>query len=172
MTGEPLEELYFKWLYGQVGSTKRKTHWNLLRQLHTKEFVWVVPNDDNRLEDGRDLRHEFCEDEDLAASDEWMHYGCSMLEMLVALSRRLQFEDDKPAREWFWELMFNLNLVEFTDDHELPKQEIDEILDEVIWRTYQENGQGGLFPLKWPEEDQRDVEIWYQLSAYLQETGG
>lgn len=59
----PLDEQYLKWLYRQVASSKyrnpARTYWSLLRQLYTTEFVWTVPNDDNRVEDGRDLRYEF-----------------------------------------------------------------------------------------------------------------
>ena len=39
----------------------------------------------------------------------------------------------------------------------------------IIWRTYDSNGYGGLFPLRNPREDQRKVELWYQLNAYLLE---
>lgn len=171
---EPLDELYLKWLYSQVGNVKLKnparTYWKLIRQLYTKEFVWIIPNDDNRLADGRDLRDEFVEKSDLYDVDPiWMSLGCSMLEMLIGLSRRLSFEDDQPADEWFWHLLGNLNLHELSDDIKFDLEDVDEILDEVIWRTYDPDGHGGLFPLKDPEEDQREVEIWYQLSAYLLE---
>jgi len=174
---EPLDELYFRWLYSQVASVKQKnpsrTYWALLKQLFTKEFVWIIPNDDNRLEDGRDLREEFIEERQLHNVDPaWTELGCSMLEMLIALSRRLSFEDDQPADEWFWKLIENLGLRGFTDKHTYTAEIVDEILDDVIWRTYGEDGQGGLFPLKHPNQDQRDIEIWYQLSAYLLESGG
>lgn len=171
---EPLDELYLKWLYSQVGNVKLKnpsrTYWALLKQLYKKEFVWIIPNDDNRLEDGRDLRDEFVEKYELYDVDpDWMSLGCSMLEMLIGLSRRLSFEDDGPVDWWFWCLMRNLNLRGFTDNTQFDIEDVDEVLDTVIWRTYEPDGRGGLFPLDDPEEDQREVEIWYQLSAYLLE---
>ena len=88
-----LDDQYLTWLYSQTGSVrlrnKARTHWSLLRQLYSKEFVWLVPNDDNRVEDGRDLRYEFLhETGHTRASREWLAMGCSFLEMLVALSRR------------------------------------------------------------------------------------
>jgi len=47
---QPLDELYFTWLYSQVGSVRTRnparTYWSLLRYLYTKEFVWIIPNDD------------------------------------------------------------------------------------------------------------------------------
>jgi hypothetical protein len=36
-------------------------------------------------------------------------------------------------------------------------------------RLYTTSGYGGLFPLEEPKEDQRKVEIWYQMMAYLGE---
>jgi hypothetical protein len=45
----------------------------------------------------------------------------------------------------------------------------EEILDAVIWRTYLPNGQGGFFPLIDFEEDQTQVELWYQMSAFIRE---
>lgn len=170
-----LDELYFIWLYEQVGnggSDRRHTHWELLRQLHSKEFVWFIPNDDNRLEDGRELRHEFLEVHELTDVDSaWMGEGCSMLEMLIALSRRLSFEADGPARDWFWHLLENLRLSKCVDSHVSHRQTewIEETLNQVIYRTYEPNGEGGLFPLEHAERDQTQVEIWYQLSAYLLE---
>ena len=72
---------------------------------------------------------------------------------------------------WFWHLIETLDLEQFNDrkydDH--AQEEIAEILDRVIWRTYAPNGDGGLFPLRNPTKDQRKVELWYQLNAYLLE---
>ena len=174
---QPLDESYFVWLYEQVGSVEvanpSKTYWNLLRKFFTKEFIWFVPNDDNRAEDGRDLRTEFLAQEKVASVDEdWMRFGCSMLELLIGLSRRLNFEADvKTSEHWFWCLIENLGLMRYSDRVRLPERRIDEILDGVIWRTYHHNGRGGLFPLKHAGEDQRGVEIWYQLCAFLLENG-
>lgn len=169
----PLDELYLRWLYSLVGSiTLRdpsKTYWILLKHLYTKEFVWLIPNDDNRLEDGKDLRSEFLEIEDANPPQDWLDLGCSMLEMLIGLARRMAFETDRDPRDCFWELIVNLKLDQSTDMRPLSASTINFVLDTVIWRTYRSNGAGGLFPLKKPKQDQRDVELWYQLSAYILE---
>ena len=146
---------------------KSQTYWTLAKAMLQKEFVWFVPNDDNRLEDGRLLRYDFIAEEELDADREWMELGCSFLEMLVALSYRLSFEDGQPAEFWFAQLLDNLGLKDCTDASPYPPADIDQVLDTVIWRTYRANGRGGLFPLRRPQQDQREVEIWYQLSAYL-----
>lgn len=170
----PLDEAYFQWLYAQVGTVRikhsSKTYWNLMKILFTKEFVWFVPNDDNRVEDGRELRHEFIEDLGLTLVDRnWLELGCSFLEMLIGLSRRLAFETGGKPRDWFWHLLNNLELDHYADNILIPEKRVDDILDRVIWRTYRKDGHGGLFPLRYPREDQTQVEIWYQLSAYLLE---
>jgi hypothetical protein len=172
---EPLDELYLEWLYRQVDSVEEqdpsRTYWSLLRLLFRKEFVWIVPNDDNRVEDGRDLRREFFEEEHIDNVDlDWMQLGCSFLEMLIGLSKRLSFQADGEVNSWFWQLMENLRLEEYTDSPGVQAGRVDEILDCVIWRTYSKNGAGGLFPLKFPHQDQREVEIWFQMHAYLMDT--
>lgn len=173
---QPLDELYLRWLYKQVGragSTSSRTHWDLFRKLFTTEFIWIVPNDDNRVEDGRELRLEFIEESDhLEVDASWLGLGCSVLEMLIALSQRLSFEAEGEAREWFWLMLRNLKLERFNDSrfsHEDADYEVGLILETLIWRNYNRTGHGGLFPLQNPQEDQRKVEIWYQLSAYLAE---
>jgi hypothetical protein len=173
---ESLDELYFRWLYAQVGVLRSinpaRTHWKLAKQLYFKEFVWFVPNDDNRAEDGKYLRHEFLNDCQIKDPDPaWMSLGCSMLEMLIALSRRLAFMAEGEPRDWFWELLHNIGLDKSSIGdvyyNTVLRRTVDEILDVVIWRRYSSKGDGGLFPLPDSDQDQRKIEIWYQLNAYL-----
>jgi hypothetical protein len=97
-----------------------------------------------------------------------------MLEMLVALSDRLgqQFVDtqfDRPAHMWFWEMMENLGLKDFTDEQFVRSNGesiVDNILDTLLERTYDFHGNGGIFPLNCTDVDQRNVEIWYQMARY------
>lgn len=171
-----LDERYFDWLYDQVGSefhtSPSRTYLKMLEQLFLKEFVWFIPNDDNRAEDGRQLRQEFLdENPDIRVNGDWLEIGCSMLELFIGLSRRLSFEGDGESRDWFWVLIENTGLYRYNDRmfRRYHEREIDDILDRIIWRTYKPNGHGGLFPLQRAHDDQRDVELWYQLSAYLLE---
>lgn len=176
---EPIDESYFVWLYSQVGSVRAKnparTHWDLLRQLHQTEMIWTIPNDDNRLADGVDLRYEFLLDPTSRAAVpyEWMHMPCSFLEMLIAMSRRLAFEDGGEPAWWFWHMLENMGLHRCNDRNtrQLAYQ-INFLVQRVINREYEYNGDGGLFPLKHPRMDQRKVELWSQLNAYLLERMG
>jgi hypothetical protein len=85
------------------------------------------------------------------------------------LARRAEFITDDRAQDWFWEFLENLDLSGFDDSEEIDPADVAEILDRFIWRTYNRNGEGGIFPLKNPRSDQRDVELWYQLAAYIRE---
>lgn len=172
MTPELPDDAYLRWLYQQVARVSlrnpSKTYWSLFKQLYKTEFVWFVPNDDNRVEDGRDLRVEFLEQTGFPdVPPEWLELGCSMFEMLIALSRRLSFEADGEPRAWFWHMLRNIELHDITDDKVYSDENVSKILDGVIWRTYDRDGNGGLFPLRHPTQDQTKVELWYQLSAYL-----
>lgn len=172
---ELLDGRYLEWLYNQVGfayiTRKNTSHYSLMSQLYKKPFEWYVHNDDNRMMDGIDLRYEFLDAEGEIADDLWLALGCSMLEMLVALARNAAFEDERTPNAWFWEMMDNLHLRIFVDAkyNDEAHMEINEALDRINTRDYDADGSGGLFPLRNPERDQRDVELWYQLGAYILE---
>lgn len=176
MPSAPLDERYLDWLYDQVARVKTRSrvrnHRKLFRQLQETIFVAIVANDENRIEDAKDLRYEFLgQNEDVQGDPDWMRSPCTMLELLIILSRQLGFEMDEDPKIWFWHLIEVLELEQFNDreydDH--AEEAIGKTLDRVIWRNYEPNGQGGLFPLRRPDRDQRNVELWYQLNAYLLE---
>ena len=170
---EPLDELYLVWLYAQNANpnlrNQRATYWTLCRELFTTEFVWFVPNDDARVEDARELRFQFIMDAEIPEVDpDWIDQGVSYLELLIALSRRCEFQTDVPAKDWFWKLIWNLGLHECNDSYTQDTASIvEEVTNQVTFRTYHMDGRGGLFPLKAPAEDQTKVEIWYQMCAYI-----
>jgi hypothetical protein len=169
---EVLDEEYLTWLYSQVGDVKERnrslTYWTLFRQMHSIEFVWMVPNDDNRVQDGRGLRDEWVTECKISVEPSSLRTrGCSFLEMLIGLSRRVAFEADGHVGTWFWHLIHNLGLLGCTDRSRYNQQEVDDRIKTVIFRTYDRNGRGGLFPMRHARKDQREVEIWYQMNAYL-----
>jgi hypothetical protein len=173
----PLDQAYFTWLSDQVGtgSTHPKArHDEFLTQLYMKEFAWNdIPGDNNRLEDGRALRYEFISQAGYERVDaRWMGMSCSFLELMMGLSRRLSFLVGREPREWFWHLVYVIGAHPCSDSNyrRAPVQlhnRIDAMMDRIIWRQYHPNGYGGFFPLDHPQEDQRFVEIWYQMNAYL-----
>jgi hypothetical protein len=171
---EPLENLYFNWLCAKVVNMKELPdpfYWELLKKLHKTEYVWMMSGDDNRAEDGKELRRDFIFQAEIPDDPYWrIALGCSMLEMLIAFSRRAEFQDDTPAHQWFWEFIDNLGL---TDNHDenFDEEYVEMVLYELIWRTYKPDGSGGLFPIMHPSGDQKEIEIWYQFCEYLVDTG-
>jgi len=170
---ESLFEDYLHWLEPQIRDkhgNPGKTYWDLLRLMFDKEFVPLVPHDDNREADGRDLRSEFCFQRDLPTDTLKNVRPASFLEVLIGLSRRLKFMAGGRAPGWAWILLTNLELNKLSDPLTKRKaKQAEDIIDACIWRTYTPDGQGGFFPLAWPEEDQTKVELWYQMAAYISE---
>lgn len=159
------------WLSSQINFRRKGDYSDLLDQMHEKEFVWIVANDDNRMQDGLDLRREYFNLRHVKHYVDVDVLGyVSVLEVLIGLSRRLSFQTSTPAEDWAYELLRNLELHDKTGHlgHRRAAQ-VDDMLEALIYRTYDKTGQGGFFPLAWPTRDQRKVEIWYQMAAYLNE---
>lgn len=157
---------YYAWLVSQIDIPNNRTYNDLFERMHNLEFVWIVPNDDNRVQDGLDLRHEFLN----GAREELNLDVVSILEILIGLSRRVAFTAGGDATRWAWKLIKNIHLHKMSDPlTDAKANKIDEVLYSLVWRTYYSNGVGGFFPLHWPKEDQTKVEIWYQMNAYVNE---
>jgi hypothetical protein len=170
---EPLENLYFNWLCAKVinlrDSLPSSTYNTLFGTMHRTEFVWLILGDGNRAEDGKDLRTEFILQADIPDDPDWRNLiECSVFEMLIAFVRRTYDMTDIPSREWFWEFLRNLGLDEMHDASGVEPQDVAEILDRFIWRTYDKFGRnGGMFPLSHSPVDQRKQELWFQFCEYL-----
>lgn len=155
---------YFEWLVSQVDIRTDHSYIYVFERMHNLEFVWTVPNDDNRVQDAIDLRLEFLD----YASGHLNLAGATLLEILISLSRRCAFTAGGPEYLWAWRLLKNLGLTKIFDPVSADEaQRVEDILYALVWRTYEPNGKGGFFPLKYPKEDQTKVEIWYQLNAYV-----
>lgn len=178
MTSHLLSGDYLRWLASQIRGEENKTYDGLFEIMYEKEFVWLIPNDDNRKGDGLDLRVEFCYAQNIRMGRVGAFLDkdnpdppCSFLEVLVALSRRLEFAAGGSAPGWAWELITNLKLHRIMDPIGRAKaRKANDILEKCIWRNYPSDGEGGFFPLSWPDEDQTQIELWYQMAAYINES--
>jgi hypothetical protein len=162
-----IDRKYFQWLISQIEIPRRNsnTYFDLFDRMFESEFVWTVPHDDNRVQDGLDLRNEF-----LNGTHHIFERGASILEVLIALSRRIAFTAGGYAPIWAWQLIENLRLNKASDPLVGAKAiRVEETLYALIWRTYDRDGQGGFFPLNNTVDDQTKVEIWYQMHAYVNE---
>lgn len=167
-----VREEYLRWLEPQLKDqySPRESYWDLVNLMFEKEFSWSVPHDDNRMVDGMDLRTEFSYEARIRRSQLERIGPCSFLEVLIGLSRRLAFTAGGEAPGWAWQLLTNLELHRMADPLTPRKQrKVDQIMTACIQRTYLPDGQGGFFPLAWPDDDQTEIELWYQLNAYAEE---
>jgi hypothetical protein len=158
---------YFIWLTSQIAVPDRATYIDLLQRMYDTEFSWIVERDDNRVQDALDVRREFVQRRRL---DSLMDQPVSVLEVLIALSRRISWITSKSPEYWAWRLIKNLGLHKASDPLTGRKAEtVEETLEALVWRTYARDGTGGFFPLQYPQEDQTKKEIWDQMNAYVNE---
>lgn len=163
---EPLDEAYFVWLCSLLDEDWEFSYdREMLRTMHRTPFRYTVSNDRNRALDGIELRHDFFYNNPVKSSpwevDGWLGLECSILEMLIALADRAAYQSGDSMTRWFQVFLENLGL---PDNVYRTKN----ALRRLNSRQYSWDGSGGgLFPLRYPGEDQRQVEIWYQMSAYI-----
>lgn len=174
-----INDEYFEWLFNLVcrnrfgkGVSFRK----LLTRLYYTEFTYLIRRDQNRAEDGIDLRHRFIV---MNGYEDWyetvmecLDGPCSVLEMMIALAIRCEeniMDDpligDRTA-QWFWGMVTNLGLGGMLDDL-FDDDFVDDCVRRFLNREYKRNGEGGLFTVKNCERDLRKIEIWVQLLWYL-----
>ena len=171
-----LNKQYFKWLTSIVCGerySKEVSYGFLLSYLHSVEFTYILPKDRNRAEDGIDLRYRFAVRKGNPSLCDYITGPCSVLEMMVALALRCEehiMEDESlgdRTGQWFWGMIVSLGLGSMTD-RRYDENYVDYVVTKFLNRDYEPNGKGGLFTIDNCKYDLRDIEIWYQLSCYLE----
>lgn len=169
---------YFDWLCSLVDAGPK---WHLLwYKLHSMAFVWLFPRDENRAEDGKYLRYLYSLEraEDGLSDEEIEEYlagPCTVLEFLVGLAKRIEDDimydanEDNRTYIWFWEMIENLGLDKYDDDH-YSDIEIDDIVNRFMSRKYKKGGPGNIFKSGpgWKKMAQ-NMEIWEQVHAWSSE---
>lgn len=158
---------YYDWLINLISPQCNETvkqHYRLLENLYLTEFV-PHPDSDldcNRAEDGLYLRYLFSPDDDDTSP-------CSMLEMMIALAKRLEdnimsdsYYGDRTG-VWFWDMVSNLGLLEEPFDY----KHYNDVMQNFLDRTYGYYGEGGLFYIPDSQEPVNKLDIWTQANWYL-----
>ena len=146
----------------------------LLDLLHSLKFEWSIDMDANRAADGTFLREKWLDSEGLYDYlYEFDDEKASVLEVLIGIADRLEFQvgnimEGYFLNERFWELLRNLDIEKYSAGNYKPLN-IKEKVRNWMLRRYKRNGLGGIFPVKKCEFDMREMQIWDQMSVYIEE---
>lgn len=175
-----LKDLYFSWMCEKIfpNIRDRNNYINLLRCLHEIVFHYSIPMDENRKQDGVDLRYRFAQDRGYSNRDIEIHIDqvneCSMLEMMVALALRgddnmlYDYETGSKADYIFMVMLRSLEIDNMVNGR-FNMDTVHYSIDRLLNHEYAYDGRGGLFTVKHPRRDMREVDIWYQMCWSIQE---
>lgn len=170
-----ISKLYFKWLYKIAMDKVPSSYKQLLQKLFSIEYYYILETDESRAKDGEHLRYRFGREHSFDDFEIESHLDispCSVLEMMVALALRceeeIMYDSDYGNRtsQWFFEMLESLKLDSMDDEH-FDEKYVEERICIFLNTLYKSNGSGSLFTVPGTEQDMRQLDIWYQLMAYL-----
>ena len=166
----------------QVDAEGGRGYLELCRVMQDTNFLPILEMDDNRCEDCRELRADYAElyDDEEAADILDGLYGetCTMMELTVVLAEKMRYnledsEYEAGTGKWFLEMLENCGLTEYDneqfEENEDSEDQVRTILTTLIFRKIGWDGEGSYFPLRWPKQDQRYVELIIQMNNYIEE---
>lgn len=174
MRREEIINRYFDWLCDLICGyrySKLISYDKLLMQLHSIEFIFLLPMDKNRAKDGITLRWRFALEYGFDSVPVCLDGPCSVLEMMIALSvyceENIMNDPNIGNRtgQWFWSMIVNLGLGAMTDSR-FDKRFVNDTITRFLNREYEPNGRGGLFKID-NCGDVRYLDIQHQLCRYL-----
>lgn len=166
---------YTLWRYSKIEAYQLlitpRSYVNILTLLANTIYVPTLPLDANRADDGVHLIQTFYYETTGSIHGPWYPEQCSMLDMMLALAIRGEdtmgdMDQGDRVGVWFWRMVDSLGLLipdnKYTTDN-YPKM----VLERFMKSEYSPDGRGGLFTLPGCPVDLRIVEIWDQMSWYL-----
>ena len=120
-----LKNSYFRWIYKIFCGEKAASgvsYIRLFKLLFNIDFVVLMESDDNRYDDGLQLRNRFIDLESSYRIDFMSNTPCSILEMMAALAIRCEetIMDDPRygdrTSQWFWSMMASIGIGYMNDD--------------------------------------------------------
>lgn len=179
MTRTRLNDLYFEWLYDLVANEEYsagQSYMELFKYLHETEFIFSIPMDSNRFEDGIDLRYRFayeCEYDNRMVALYLDDKPCSVLEMMIALSLRCEehitYDPELGNRtsKWFWDMLKSMKL-DMMNNSNFDEKYVKRTVAKCLERRYTKKGKGGFFTIDNCRHDLRTVDIWRQMCWYIE----
>lgn len=179
-----VDQEYFDWLTNMIDDDyhSKFRYKNLLWLLYSTRFYSLIKRDENREQDGINLRSIYISKHfpfypDAIGNESVESFKsrpCSVLEMMVALSDRIEsdFMCDPTIGNrthiWFWKMIENMRL-DRMDDSNFNQKYAEIIVSKMINREYKSSGDGGLFKTLNPDIDMREHEIWGQVNVFISE---
>lgn len=174
-----MEDGYFYWLTRLIGVNDYggKPYRMLCLALHETPYRAKILLDENRGKDGIYLRENYLMETKSVSTPMALKAECTMLEMLVALACRMEYDDeDGSCQTWFWHMIRNLGLDIFTDtlmehdNKEKVRESIAKITDIFMERRYNKDGRGGnIFVTNDGLRNLKMEPIWRQMCFYIEE---
>lgn len=169
---------YLEYLIWRGNLERFKKLGHLFEILHNIEFRYIIERDGNRDADGMNLRDGYNIPDGYSNKqiEEFMDRRTSVLEVLIALAIRVDDDyigdpGEEHPEEFFLEMLENLGLWAFKGKR-YKEEDVRRIIDRWLDRDFTRKGVGSPFPLHYCERDQRDLEIWDQMKAYVNENYG
>lgn len=174
---------YFDWMCELVCDSgkfrnNRRLYSKLLYFLFDTPFRYSIDMDENRYKDGVTLRYRFAlayRYPEHVVIQELSDRDCSVLEMMVALANRCEescIDDPEIGHQTgfiFWKMIESLGLT-YSNNNYYDEDFVDFTINRFLNRRYFENGEGGLFTMRYPRRDMTTVEIWMQAMWWLNES--
>lgn len=169
-----LDRDYFEYLLYMMHceTPEHRKYCHLLSDMYDITFIYSHPMDENRVIDALDMRKEYLFDHGYNVDNDFMNRDVSVLEVLAALSRRIEIEiTGEPGSDdlsrWFWVMLDNLGVL--LEDDIYDRGYVRNKIDIFLVRNYDKSGNGSVFPLRKTTTDQRKNDLWYQGQLYLTE---
>ncbi|MBO7452230.1 MAG: hypothetical protein J6U54_18030 [Clostridiales bacterium] len=159
------ESDYHVWLRTLVGNCRHYTR--LIQQLDDTPYTWIFNLDSNRAEGGKSLREKYAYHASVEA-DDVRTSPCTVLEMLISVADHMTDQLGEDIATWFWVIIDNLGLNSYTDDDYYP-QGVDVKLNNWMRHEYGADGVGSIFPLQHYRGDCRNLDVWSQMNAWINE---
>lgn len=170
---------YRFWLMNRLRLNKRNKYSKLIALLHDIPYRYTIYGDRNREQDGVIQREYFLDEEgyfnrNMPDVSTFLDKGCSVFEMLVAFAVRIENEwigspkDPRPD-EFFFEMLDNLDIL--MENKTFNAEKVLRVVKTWLDRKFTYDGYGNIMPLRENryDVDQREVEIWRQMTAYISE---
>lgn len=175
-----IRDRYFEWMYELACNNELAngiSYRKLLMRLNSEPFVYSIRHDENRAQDGTDLRRKFAIEQNNEKLVMGLKGPCSIFEMMLALAIRIEMNiasnpdiGDRTS-QWFWRMIVSLGLGPY-EDGKYDEKVVSDIIYKFLNHEYAPNGKGGLFTVRNTDADLREFEIWEQMCLYMDEILG